>query len=122
VHAFSFRLANAQTDRLYLVSEKGLVQGLRDLRQVEPLVYQFEQKRTDKKVEKEKPTIKRTVTEHKPKPAAAEGMAVEETEKPAKKAHKAREPREPKEKPAKKSKKGKKDEGGANPFAAKPKQ
>jgi outer membrane protein assembly factor BamB len=125
VHAFPFRLANAQTDRLYLASEKGLVQCLRDLRQVEPLVYQTEQKRGDKKVEKEKPVIKKTVTEHKPK-AAAEGMAVEETEKPAKKAHKAREPKEPKEpkeKPAKKSKKGKKDEGGgANPFAAKPKK
>jgi len=125
VHAFPFRVANAQTDRIYLATETGLVQCLRDLRQVEPLVYQMEQQRIDKKAEKEKPvTIKKAVTEHKPK-AAAEGMAVEETEKPAKKAHKAREPKEPKEpkeKPAKKAKKGKKDGADGNPFSAKKKE
>jgi outer membrane protein assembly factor BamB len=128
VHAFAFRLANSQTDRLYLVGQRGLVQCLRDVRQVEPLVYHVEQKRAEKKAEKEKPAVKKVASEHKPAAKPAEGMAVEETDKPAKKAaHKAREPKEPKEpkeKPAKKAKKGKKDEagfGGANPFA-KPKK
>jgi outer membrane protein assembly factor BamB len=120
VHGSPFRLANVQTDRIYLVGQQGLIQCLRDTRQVEPLVYHLEQKPIDKK-EKEKPAVvkKAAHAEHKPKPAA-DGMAVEEEEKPKKAAHKAREPKEPKEK---KAKKGKKDDGfGANPnpFGAKP--
>lgn len=118
VHASPLRLANPQSDRIYLVSQQGLIQCLRDTRQVEPLAYHVDQKRTDKKdKEKERPALakKAATAEHKPKPAD-DGMVVdEEAKKPKKTAQK-----EPKEKPAKKAKKGKKDEADApNPFGKK---
>lgn len=121
VRLFPFRLVNAQTDRIYLAGQQGLIQCLRDPRQVEPLVYLVEQKRAEKK-EKDKPAVKKVAaTEHKAAAKPADGMAVaDDAEKPKKAAAKKREPKEPKEKPeklVKKSKKGKKDEGGfgANP-------
>jgi hypothetical protein len=98
------KLINADTDRVYLVSEGGLIQCLREVEQIKPLIHGKERKEAAKAESKrqiEQPAA--------PKPAASVEKP-EKPEKPAKTEHVApKPPTTPKERPAPKERPPKKE-------------
>ena len=91
------KLINADTDRVYLVSETGLIQCLREVEQLKPLMHGKDRKEAARAESKRQPEQETPP----PKPTV-------EVEKPAKKAE-PKTPTTPKERPAPKERPKKKE-------------
>jgi len=119
--SISFILANSDTDRIYLVSNSGLVQCFREVEQTEPLVHNAERKAAAKAGLIPPPEPKKEAAEDKPAKKEHAAPRAPTVPKKDRVAPKKREPRAPKPKAGRRnSKKGDAQDGGnpADQFGA----
>lgn len=111
-HDLSLKLTNTENDRIYLASDTGLIQCLRETALAQPLVHNAQRQAKAEKTATQQKTIEGVGGGEKPFVEAAAPAAEE-----GKHAAPARPPKKPAARPAKKPRRGKKaeeEEGGEN--------